>query len=392
MSKLEDPVLTGLPEGIPYSVLPGNHDLYQGNQDAEGNFYSQYFGESRFAGRSYYGGAYNGNNKNSYQLFSASGLDFIYISLAYRTSADAGVLNWADSLLGAYPNRRGIVASHWFINIGDPATFGGQGQAVYDKLKSNPNLFLMLSGHVHGEGKRSDTYQGRTVHSILTDYQSTANGGNGFLRILTFKPSSNTIHVESYSPTLGRAVNSSDGVTAWTPAYDLPYNMQSAVGDWEWIGDVAITGGGAQTSIPWTGLKPDTTYEWFADVTDGINVAATATAGQFIMSPANAQSIITQQVTVKASAFVYSRASRTYSGIVTVANSGSSTIPGPFVLWLNNLTNGVTLTNGNGLFNGYPHIDPAVPTSLAPGESFTVPVTFSNPANAKITFTPVVFN
>jgi hypothetical protein len=43
--------------------------------------------------------------------------------------------------------------------------------------------------------------------------QKAANGGNGFFRILAFKPASNTIHVESYSTTLGRAVNSSDGVT-----------------------------------------------------------------------------------------------------------------------------------------------------------------------------------
>ena len=149
-------------------------------------------------------------------------MDFIVINLAYRSVADPAILAWADGLLETYPDRRAIVNSHWIIGTGDPASFGGQGQAIYDRLKDDANFFLMNSGHVHGEGKRSDTYQGRTVHTILTDYQSAANGGNGFLRILTFSPTNDTIHVESYSPTLGRAVNSSDGVTSWTGAYDLP--------------------------------------------------------------------------------------------------------------------------------------------------------------------------
>ena len=225
LSLLEDPATTGLPQGMPFGVLPGNHDFLPGGQDAAAVFYNQYFGVSRFTGRDYYGGNYGSNNNNSYQLFSAGGMDFIVINLAYRSVADPAILAWADGLLETYPDRRAIVNSHWIIGTGDPASFGGQGQAIYDRLKDNANFFLMNSGHVHGEGKRSDTYQGRTVHTILTDYQSAANGGNGFLRILTFSPTNDTIHVESYSPTLGRAVNSSDGVTAWTGAYDLPYTM-----------------------------------------------------------------------------------------------------------------------------------------------------------------------
>ena len=226
LSLLEDPATTGLPQGMPYGVLPGNHDFLPGGQDAAATFYNQYFGMSRFTGRDYYGGHYGSNNNNNYQLFSAGGMDFIVINLAYRSVADPAILAWADGLLETYPDRRAIVNSHWIIGTGDPASFGGQGQAIYDRLKDNANFFLMNSGHVHGEGKRSDTYQGRTVHTILTDYQSAANGGNGFLRILTFSPTNDTIHVESYSPTLGRAVNSSDGVTSWTGAYDLPYTMQ----------------------------------------------------------------------------------------------------------------------------------------------------------------------
>jgi hypothetical protein len=228
LSILENPATTGLPYGIPYGILPGNHDLYPGGEDAAGMFYNQYFGVSRFAGRSYYGGHYGPTNNNNYQLFSAGGMDFIVVNLSYRDSADKAVLDWADVLLKAYSERRAIITSHYIITTGDPAMFGGPGQAIYDRLRHNPNLFLMLCGHFHGEGRRSDTLGGRTVHTVLSNYQATANGGNGFLRILTFRPSTNTIHVESYSPTLGRAVNSSDGIASWSGPYDLHYDMQGA--------------------------------------------------------------------------------------------------------------------------------------------------------------------
>jgi hypothetical protein len=255
LSILENPATTGLPDGIPYGVLPGNHDFYPGDQNATGDFYNKYFGVSRFAKKSYYGGHYGTTNNNNYQLFSAGGMDFIVVNLAYRDAADKAVLDWADSLLKAYPNRRAIITSHWIINLGEPASFGGQGQEVYDRMKNNPNLFLMLCGHFHGEGRRSDTFQGRTVHTVLSNYQAIANGGNGFLRILTFRPATNTIHVESYSPTLGRAVNSSDGVASWSGPYDLPYDMQGVVSGWVSFGTADASAGSVQSALSSTGIK-----------------------------------------------------------------------------------------------------------------------------------------
>ena len=43
LSKLEDPVTSGLANGIPYGVLPGNHDT--------SSSFNTYFGVSRFNGR-----------------------------------------------------------------------------------------------------------------------------------------------------------------------------------------------------------------------------------------------------------------------------------------------------------------------------------------------------
>jgi hypothetical protein len=284
MALIEDPSTTQLPDGIPWGVMSGNHDLLPGSQNATGVFYNQYFGVSRFAGRSWYGGHYGTTNNNNYQLFSASGLDFIVINLAYRSSPDQTILDWADTLLKAHPNRRAIITSHWIVNTGDPASFGGAGQAIYDRLKSNPNLILMLCGHIHGEGKRSDIYEGRTVHTILSDYQSATNGGNGFLRILAFSPSSNTIHVESYSPTLDRSVNSSDGVVSWTGPYNLPCPLQEVVGNWGLLGMVDVPAGGTMATLSWSGLTFGTSYEWYTSATDGIT-ATTSSIGIFTTTP-----------------------------------------------------------------------------------------------------------
>jgi hypothetical protein len=74
---------------VAYSVGPGNHDLFSGT------VWSNYFGTSRFSGKSYYGGSYD--DYNSYSLFSASGMDFILINLQYSPST--AILNWADARL-----------------------------------------------------------------------------------------------------------------------------------------------------------------------------------------------------------------------------------------------------------------------------------------------------
>ena len=157
MSILETP-LTNFPDGLPYCPSVGNHDIQSGGITTN---FNTYFGVSRFQGRGYYGGHFGSDNDNHFNLFSAGGMDFIVISLEYDTTPDQAVLDWADGLLKAHPNRRAIVASHYIVGTGNPASFGTQGQAIYDNLKDNPNLFLLLCGHICEEGQRSDVFDGQ---------------------------------------------------------------------------------------------------------------------------------------------------------------------------------------------------------------------------------------
>ena len=262
LSLLENPMTTALADGIPYGVAVGNHDQSpSGNPTGTTTFYNQYFGSARFAGRDYYGGHYGTNNDNHFDLFSASGMDFIVITLEFDQGANPAVLDWADSLLAAYPTRRGILTSHYFMNHGFQASFGTQGQLTYNALRARPNLFLMLSGHVSTEGQRTDVFAGNTVYTMLSDYQGRTNGGNGWLRILEFVPASDEIRVKTYSPTLNQFENDADS------EFTLSYPMHSGNG-FKLLGSVSGVASGTSAQHVWANLAPGAAYEWYAVAKD----------------------------------------------------------------------------------------------------------------------------
>ena len=268
---IEDTSKTHLDDGLPYGICVGNHDQSPGG-DARGatKFYNQYFGEKRFKGRKYYGGNYNSkDNDNHYQLFSASGMDFISISFEYDLSQDTNVLNWADSLLKAYKNRRAILSTHYFIN--NDGSWGNQGKKIYDRLKVNPNLFLLLCGHVCEEARRTDVYQGNTTYTLLSDYQCRTKGGNGWLRIMEFNPSKNEISVKTYSPTLNQYE------TDASSQFTLSYNM-TPVYPFKLIGTDTSYHDSDTASIYWNQASPDSgEYEWYSVARDKYSTQSTDT-------------------------------------------------------------------------------------------------------------------
>jgi hypothetical protein len=93
---------------------------------------------------------------------------------------------------------------------------------------------------------------------------------------------------------------------------------------------------------------------------------------------------------VTSSSFAYSRASHAYEGTISILNNGTIAETGPYSVELTSLTSGVTLTGGK-IIGGYPAVT-VVPsgTTLQPGQSASVAVSFSDASNAPITFTPVV--
>ncbi|WP_234047305.1 Ig-like domain-containing protein [Luteolibacter pohnpeiensis] len=276
MYRLEDPDTTERNEGVPYVMAVGNHDQTPiGDADGTTIGFNTWFGVhpethiNHFAGKSYYGGTSEPSTAdNNFCLFTAGGMDFIVISLEYDTTPDAADLQWADDLLKAYPGRRGIVITHHLVNTGNPAAFSPLGAAIYEKLKSNPNLILMHGGHVDGEGQRTDYYEGRAIHSLLADYQGRTNGGDGWLRIMKFRPLLNRIDVQTYSPSLDRYETDEDS------QFSLDVNLKGGMGPFTEI--ATVTGTAGTLSGNWNELEAGTRYEWYATVSDGTTTVASS--------------------------------------------------------------------------------------------------------------------
>ena len=265
IAAIEDPIKTGLVEGIPFGISVGNHDQTP-NGSATGTtaYYNQYFGSNHFSGRTYYGGYYGSDNDNHYQLFSASGVDFLVISLEYDQSAGfvtKGILDWAEGLVRKYSNRKVIVMTHYGIN--EDMTFSRQGYSIYDRLKLYPNFGFFVCGHRHttdGEARRMDVYDGNTVHTMLSDYQGRAGGGNGLLRILEFEPLKNKVSVKTFSPYLNSFETDADS------QFDLSFNMLP------FLGQVNNVASGATPCFTWNNLSYSTDYEWNMELYDGQDV------------------------------------------------------------------------------------------------------------------------
>ncbi|RLE21222.1 MAG: hypothetical protein DRJ50_09540 [Actinobacteria bacterium] len=277
MSLLEDPVTTELPDGIPYGLSVGNHDNFGSAGTLEDQYsgiasrlYNETFPVERFLGRNYYAGHFGVNNDNHYGLFRVSGMDFVIFHLEYdQTGGELrdAVLDWADDLLKSHSDRRAILTTHYLLDpdgsFGDGSLFvGDQGQATYDALKDNPNLFLMLCAHLWYNPHRSDTYNGNTIHTLMANYQYLENGGNGFLRILTFSPSQDEIRVETYSTWLDEYMVDS------VEQFAVPYDMEGGI-QFRSVGSVSSVPSGSTACVSWPGREDGGEYEWFVKVTDG---------------------------------------------------------------------------------------------------------------------------
>ena len=256
---------------VAYGLAAGNHD---GAPSGTASF-NNYFGVSRFAGKSYYGGHYGSDNDNHYALFTASGLNFIVIFIEYddtMTSTNHAVLQWANDLLQTHSDRRAIVVSHNMLQGGTSSAFTAQGQTIYSALKANPNLFLMMGGHLDVAARRTDTFNGNTVYTLRSDYQSVDSQQSGYLRIMRFSPSDDMIYVRTYSPTQNKDYDKSDAAQS---NFNLSYAMDGT--GFSVIGTANGVTSGSTASVSWSGLNPGAQYEWFVIASDGTHQTSSDT-------------------------------------------------------------------------------------------------------------------
>lgn len=251
-------------DDVPFSVNPGNHDSL-GSVGGVLAHYDAHFPTTRFAGKPSYGGHYGTNNDNSYSLFNAGGMHFLVINLACTGSTPPiDVLNWAGGLLKDDISRRAIVVCHNAMQSN--GAFSSAGQAVFNALMDNPNWSLFLCGHA-GKAERVDLgSDGHSIYSLMADYESSPNGGNGYIRLMEFQPANNQIQVMTYSPTLNNGAGGYD--TDPASQFIVPYSMQSP--DFNLINTVTVPSG-SDASVIWNGLANNTEYEWYAVARNATN-------------------------------------------------------------------------------------------------------------------------
>ncbi len=85
------------------------------------------------------------------------------------------------------------------------------------------------------------------------------------------------------------------------------------------------------------------------------------------------------------------RSTGKYTGKVTFKNTSAEPVSGPFHVTFSGLAAGITVDNASGSKGGVPYIT-ASNASLAPGETSTITVTFSNPAKAAIGYSNTIYS
>lgn len=217
--------LDGLFDVVPFGLAVGNHDM---KASGDASLFQKYFPAERFKKYPWYGGSFEstqpeaapfGDNVNSYQLFSADGLDFIFIHL--ECNAPDPVVAWADGLLAKYPGRRALISTHMDLGIRDkPKTEegfisdpkgrmawskvhgqrGNTPQQLWDKLyRRHANLGFVFSGdqsRVTAMRLAEKGDHGNPVHELMSDYMSA-----GGLRLYRFLPAENRVRVITFDTT-----------------------------------------------------------------------------------------------------------------------------------------------------------------------------------------------
>ena len=229
---------------VPYAIVPGNHDYGPaGNAADRTTLMNDYFSYQRISAWPTFGGAYEtGKLDNTYHLFSVGKRDFILLALEWGPRDE--VIAWANRLMDNNPDRYGIMITHAYLNNDDlryditdaahPQDFDphnyatpgvNDGEELWQKLVRKHSFIMVLNGHVLGDGTgylASKTDTGITCQQMLSNYQFRDLGGEGYMRLLEFKPDGITVQVSTYSPFYDSYLTDADQSYSFTLDWPAP--------------------------------------------------------------------------------------------------------------------------------------------------------------------------
>ncbi len=213
-----------------YGETPNNACANFSHMDCDFTDFLEHFGPQHYEGSAWWGGA-SESGHSSFQTVSASGLNLLFLHLPQDTPRPE--VEWAKEVLDAHPGHLAHITTHRYLfdyrlteDLPTPLnlipagrfnvltyTLGGQdllwkdgleAETLFEELvAAHPNVWGVHCGHVDAEFKQvSENVAGLPIHEVLVDYQEMEGGGMGWMRLLTFFPSSNEVRVQSYSPVL----------------------------------------------------------------------------------------------------------------------------------------------------------------------------------------------
>lgn len=223
--------MTVLDGHVPYFMTLGNHDYGQnGHTTDRTTLFHEFFPYEKLSGSPHFGGSYDKEPErfdNSYHFFSAGGRDFLVLSLEFGPRND--VVRWANEVIDRHQDRSAMLITHAFVYYDDTrydwAKYGAKqlwnphsyplaastdhdvndGQELWDKLISrHPQFVLTLNGHVCADGIGRVVTQlpdGNLLPQMLVNYQVKPRGGDGWLRLLEFRPGTWEVLSYDYSVT-----------------------------------------------------------------------------------------------------------------------------------------------------------------------------------------------
>lgn len=218
---------------LPYILCTGNHDYGIRNAEDRQTHFNSFFaptdnplnsdgqggGILRDLGTNTFGAH---TLENAYfELQGPDGRDFLIIVLEWGPRKAA--VQWAKQIADrpAFADHTAILLTHTYLNHNDsydtsPHNYGTShdthgGQELWNELVGpSTNFQMVLNGHIGGDqvGYRKDINAGGlTVHQMLFNAQfdgggsrEKGNGGDGWLRLMTFDPDGRTVTIRTYSP------------------------------------------------------------------------------------------------------------------------------------------------------------------------------------------------
>lgn len=225
---------------VPTILATGNHDYGPRNAENRQTRFNTHFNltDNPLTCDGIGGGAWRESGTNSfgaktlenaaYEIQAPDGRQLLILSLEWGPRKEA--VEWAESVLKQkrYQHHLGILLTHAFLlpdnqrdfdhkRPGNPhhyptATNGNthDGEDLWKSLvQPSRQIQLVLNGHEMGDhtGYRMDVGAGgQNVHQMLFNAQDlgklreNTNGGDGWIRLLTFEPDGTTLTVRTFSP------------------------------------------------------------------------------------------------------------------------------------------------------------------------------------------------